>query len=185
MVREGEGFLPVNIWVAENPTNPANRAASNAPLSCAANCAPSTDPTTIPGATMRTMSHRTAPRRWCARTLAIEVNRIEANEVATATLTICSAGNASWVNIIVMNGTIIMPPPTPKRPAAKPVHAPSTTSPAISRGSIPNKAFSSGRRLQFDDSASRPKIVFHSGAVIGVIESRLPRRSRIISVRST
>ena len=46
----------------------------------------------MPGASVRTMSQRTAPRLWCARTLEIEVNRIVAIEVAIAIFTDSAAG---------------------------------------------------------------------------------------------
>ena len=44
-------------------------------------------PSTMPGARRVTMSHRTAPRRWWARTLEMEVNMMVAMEVAIAIFT--------------------------------------------------------------------------------------------------
>ncbi len=90
---------------------------------------------TIPGASRFTMSQRTAPRLWCARTLDTEVKMMVAMEVAMAIFTARSAGTPRWPMMIVMNGTIIMPPPMPRRPARKPVPRPSAASSAMSRGS--------------------------------------------------
>lgn len=81
------------------------------------------------------MSQRTAPRLWCARTLDTDVKMIVAIEVAIAIFTARSAGTPRWPMMIVMNGTISMPPPMPKRPARKPVPRPSAASSAIRSGS--------------------------------------------------
>ena len=43
----------------------------------------------MPGASSLTMSQRTAPRAWWARTEAMEVKQIVASEVATAIFTMC------------------------------------------------------------------------------------------------
>ena len=92
------------------------------------------------------MSQRTAPRLWCARTLEIEVKMMVAIEVAIAIFTARSAGTPRWPRMIVMKGTISMPPPMPSRPARKPVPTPSTASSAISRGSIVMKGRVSAKK---------------------------------------
>ena len=46
----------------------------------------------MPGASRLTMSQRTAPRLWCARTLEIEVKMMVAIEVAIAIFTARSGG---------------------------------------------------------------------------------------------
>ena len=67
------------------------------------------------------------PRCWCARTLEIEVNRIEVMDVAMAACTTRSAGMPFQLNNMVRNGTSTMPPPMPSKPAAKPAAAPSAS----------------------------------------------------------
>ena len=67
------------------------------------------------------------PRCWCARTLEIEVNRIEVMDVAMAACTTRSAGMPFQLNSMVRNGTSTMPPPMPSKPAAKPAAAPSAS----------------------------------------------------------
>ena len=57
-------------------------------------------------------------------------------EVAMAILTARSAGTPRWPRMMVMKGTISMPPPMPSSPARKPVPTPSTASSATSRGAI-------------------------------------------------
>jgi hypothetical protein len=74
------------------------------------------------------MSQRTAPRLWCARTLAMEVNMIVAIEVAIAILTDKSGATPRWAMMKVRKGTSNMPPPMPSKPAKKPVAVPSTAS---------------------------------------------------------
>jgi hypothetical protein len=81
------------------------------------------------------MSHRTAPRLWCARTLETEVKMIVAIEVAIAIFTARSDDTPRWPMMIVMKGTISMPPPMPRSPARKPVPRPSAASSRIRRGS--------------------------------------------------
>ncbi len=135
-VRVGLGFLFSSICVAEKPTKAANTMASHAPLSSAntprlASAAPST----MPGASRWTMSQRTAPRWWCARTLETEVKMMVAMEVAMAILTARSEAMPRALRMALMKGTMIMPPPMPSRPARKPVHRPSTISSVISNGS--------------------------------------------------
>jgi hypothetical protein len=62
-----------SICVAEKATNSANTSASVVPFSSANTPAPdSSPPATMPGASVRTRSQRTAPRWWCARTLEID-----------------------------------------------------------------------------------------------------------------
>ena len=135
-VRVGLGFLSISICVAEKLTKAANTSASHEPLSIEntprlASAAPST----MPGARRLTMSQRTAPRWWCARTLEMEVKMMVAMEVAMAILIDRSGATPRPERITVMKGTMIMPPPMPSRPARKPVHRPRATSSAMSRGS--------------------------------------------------
>ena len=87
------------------------------------------------------------PRCWCARTLEIEVNRIEVMDVAMAACTTRSAGMPFQLNSMVRNGTSTMPPPMPSKPAAKPAAAPSAsrqitivTSTSLSPFDVMNKA---------------------------------------------
>ena len=81
------------------------------------------------------MSHRTAPRLWCARTLEIEVKMMVAMEVAMAIFTARPGATPRWARMALMNGTMIMPPPMPSRPARNPVNTPRRASSTISRGS--------------------------------------------------
>ena len=86
--RLGAGLRLMSICVAEKLTKTANTSASVLPLSTENTPAPpSSPPSTMPGPSRRTTSQRTAPRRWWARTLEIEVNRMVAIEVAIAILT--------------------------------------------------------------------------------------------------
>ncbi len=71
----------------------------------------------MPGASVRTMSQRTAPRLWCARTLEIEVKRMVAIDVAIAIFTAMAEATPCADRISVMKGTSSMPPPMPSRPA--------------------------------------------------------------------
>ena len=82
-----------------------------------------------------TMSQRTAPRLWCARTLETEVNTMVAIDVAMAILTARSGGTPRADMMSVMKGTISMPPPMPSNPARKPVPSPSATNSTINKGS--------------------------------------------------
>ncbi len=124
-----------SICVAMNTRNRPKPVASQAPRSAAATCAPASEPTTMPGASVRTTSQRTDPLRWWARTLEIEVKTIVVSEVAIATLTMCSSANPCACSSIDMNGTISMPPPMPRSPARKPTTAPSSSIQAIRLGS--------------------------------------------------
>ena len=134
--RAAAGFLSKNIWVAEKETNAAKNRASHAPLSSAKTPKLATAlPITMPGASPLTKSHRTAPRRWCARTLEIDVKMMVAMEVAIAILTARSGPTPRPDKMTVMNGTITMPPPMPSNPAKNPVPKPSRASSTISRGS--------------------------------------------------
>src|SRR6218665_36378 len=134
--RVGAGFLSRNICVAEKLTNRAKKIARKAPLSNAntPRLAPR-PPSTMPGASRRTMSQRTAPRRWWARTLEIDVNTMVAIEVAIAIFTARSGATCCVPSMWVMKGIINMRRPMPSRPARKPVTRPSTPSSTISRGS--------------------------------------------------
>jgi hypothetical protein len=87
----------------------------------------SSAPIAIPGASCRTMAQSTAPRWWCARTLALEVKMIEAIAVPRARCTVCSAARACAANSADRIGTSVMPPPMPSRPARKPTKAPVAT----------------------------------------------------------
>lgn len=113
-------------------------------------------PTTMPGASRLTISHRTAPRFWCALTLDSEVKMIVAMEVAMAIFTDRSGDTPWFVKMMVMNGTISMPPPIPNKPARKPVPRPSRASSAISRGSNIMGALRSGA-VRPVERASRPQ----------------------------
>ena len=57
-------------------------------------------PSTMPGASRLTMSQRTAPRWWCARTLDREVKMMVAIEVAMAIFTARSAETPRWARMI-------------------------------------------------------------------------------------
>jgi hypothetical protein len=92
-------------------------------------------PMTMPGASRLTMSQRTAPRLWWARTLEMDVKMMVAMEVAIAILTARSGPTPRADMMMVMNGTISMPPPMPSSPARKPVPMPSRASSRMSRGS--------------------------------------------------
>ena len=90
----------------------------------------------MPGASERTMSQRTAPRLWWARTLESEVNTMVAMDVAMATLTATSACTPRELNMAVRNGTITMPPPMPSNPAKKPEPSPKASNSTTNTGSI-------------------------------------------------
>ena len=86
--RVGAGFLSRNICTAEKLTNRPKKTARKLPLSSANTPRLATKPpSTMPGASLVTMSQRTAPRLWCARTLDTEVNTMVAIDVAMAILT--------------------------------------------------------------------------------------------------
>ena len=89
----------------------------------------------MPGAIARTIGQRTAPRAWCARRLEIEVNTMVAIEVAMAIFTASAGSTPRRDSMKVTKGTIIMPPPTPSRPARKPTTPPSSSNSAASSGS--------------------------------------------------
>ena len=115
-------------------------------------------PITMPGASRLTMSQRTAPRWWCARTLDRDVKMMVAMEVAIAIFTARSAETPRLARMMVMNGTISMPPPMPSRPARKPVPTPSTASSTISSGSrIMGVSEGLRRALHFDQNAGCSK----------------------------
>jgi uncharacterized membrane protein YfcA len=134
--RLGLGFLSKNIWVAEKPTNRPKKMASELPLSRANSPRLLIRlPTTMPGAKPRTMSQRTAPLRWCARTLEMDVKTMVAMDVAMAILTAISGAAPRALMISVRKGTITMPPPIPSRPAKKPDTTPKATSSSTRRGS--------------------------------------------------
>ena len=134
--RLGWGLRLISICVAEKPVKAAKPSASAVPLSTANSPAPaSRPPSRMPGASRATRSQRTAPRRWWARTLAIEVNRIVAIEVAMAIFTASAPSTPRLVKITVRKGTINMPPPMPSKPARKPVQAPSSSNSSTRVGS--------------------------------------------------
>ena len=60
---------------------------------------------------------------------------IVAMDVAMAILTARSGATPRWDMMMVMKGTINMPPPMPSKPARKPVPMPRSASSTISRGS--------------------------------------------------
>ena len=135
--REAAGFLSRNICVAEKNTNTANTSASAAPLSTANTPRLATmAPSTMPGASSLTMSQRTAPFLWCARTLLTEVKMMVAMEVAMAIFTASPGATPRAPRMADRKGTMIMPPPMPSRPARKPVASPSKASSTISMGSM-------------------------------------------------
>ena len=122
--------------VAAKPTKPANTRASQEPLSKAKTPRLAmAAPITMPGASSLTMSQRTAPRLWWARTLESDVKMMVAIEVAIAILTARSGDTPRPLRMMVRKGTMIMPPPMPSRPARKPVPRPSRASSRINRGS--------------------------------------------------
>ncbi len=82
--RNGFGSMFISIRAAETPVNTPNSAASSPEDMPATICGPTSDPSTMPGASAHTTRQRTAPRRACARMLEIDVNMIVASEVATA-----------------------------------------------------------------------------------------------------
>ena len=134
--RPGLGLRSISIWVAEKHTNSANSRPSVAPLSSANSPAPDNrPPATMPGASLRTRSQRTAPRWWCARTLATLVNRMVAMAVATAIFSARPGSTPRLLKITLRKGTISMPPPMPSRPARKPVQQPSNSSSSTRVGS--------------------------------------------------
>ena len=73
--------------------NALNTSASQPAGSDDANCEPMSDPIMMPIDIARTRSQRTAPLLCCARTLEIEVKRMEASEVAIATFMTRSGPN--------------------------------------------------------------------------------------------
>ena len=79
--------------VAMMAMNALNTSASHPAGSDDANWEPMSDPIMMPIDIARTRSQRTAPRLCCARTLEIEVKRMEASEVAIATLMTRSGPN--------------------------------------------------------------------------------------------
>src|SRR3546814_7423088 len=85
-------------------------------------------PMTMPGASLRTISQRTAPRLWWARTLEMDVKMITAMDVAIAILTVSSLSTPWEENMKVRKGTRTMPPPIPRSPARKPLPIPSRSS---------------------------------------------------------
>jgi hypothetical protein len=132
--RDGSGFLFSSICVAEKATNSANSTDSVWPLTSANTPAPAArPPSAMPGAMRRTMSQRTAPRRWCARTLDNEVKSTVAIAVAIAIFTDRSSSTPRLDKMIVRNGTMIALPPTPNMPANKPPTVPSASSSAINK----------------------------------------------------
>ena len=119
------GVTGTNIWVAEKLTNTAKNKASAEPLRTEKTPMLATiDPRTMPGASPLTRSQRIAPRFWWARTLETEVNTMVAIDVAMAILMASSETTPCLERMAVMNGTMIIPPPIPKRPAKKPVASP-------------------------------------------------------------
>jgi len=72
--------------VAMMAMNALNTSASQPAGSEDANCAPISEPIMMPSDIARTRSQRTAPRLCWARTLEMEVKRMEASDVAMATL---------------------------------------------------------------------------------------------------
>ena len=83
----------------------------------------------------RTSGQRTAPFRWWARTLEIDVKMMVDMEVAMAIFRPRSSGMLRAASTMVRKGTMIMPPPMPSNPAMKPVNKPNTASSKITRGS--------------------------------------------------
>ena len=90
--RVAAGLRLSSIWVAEKVTNSANNRLNVRAGRAEATCEPVNAPTRMPGANTMATGHNTAPRRWCARRDESEVKQMVASEVATAILTVCSAG---------------------------------------------------------------------------------------------
>ena len=122
-LRVSLGFGSSNICAAATPANTPNAAESADEDMSATICGPTSEPSRMPGASPRTTRHRTAPRRWCARMLEIDVKPIVAIDVATAMCIRCSGGKCSRVKTIVSTGMIVIAPPTPSSPARKPTTA--------------------------------------------------------------
>jgi hypothetical protein len=95
-------------------------------------CAPTSEPSTSPGAIATTIGHDTAPRLWCARAEANAVNTIDAADVPIASGSRWSLRTPSCVNTSTSTGTIVKPPPMPSSPARKPTNAPSARKIGIS-----------------------------------------------------
>src|SRR3954465_14373283 len=91
-VRLGLGLRFSSICVAEKATKTAKNTPMNLAGKACATCAPSSEPTRMPGASVLTTGQSTAPRWLCARTEEIEVNAMVASEVATALFTVYSGG---------------------------------------------------------------------------------------------
>jgi hypothetical protein len=86
--RPGRGGRSRSMRSAVQPMKTAKNSASPWPLSSANAPAPAArPPSTMPGASVAASSQRTAPSRWCSRTLDSDVNRIVAIEVAMAIFT--------------------------------------------------------------------------------------------------
>src|SRR5205814_981555 len=107
-VRVALGLRSTSIWVAENATKIANSTPSDLPGSAALICAPSKPPATMPGASTATTFQSTAPRRSCARIDESEVKQMVASDVATAILTVYSAGKPRCARTMVTKGTMII-----------------------------------------------------------------------------
>ena len=86
---------------------------------------PSKVPKIMPGRIPFTADHSTFWCATCERMLENEVNKIVVVEVARAIL--CKSGCCIPLaaKMMVMNGTEIRPPPTPKSPAMNPAKQPS------------------------------------------------------------
>ena len=123
-VRPADGLRPSRICVAPAYTITAKVSASARCGTQPESAVASSVPITIAGPRRRTSDQSTPPRRWCVRTLALEVNMIDAMPVPRARCTVWSGANCCAANIAASTGTSVMPPPMPSRPARKPTKAP-------------------------------------------------------------
>jgi len=123
-VREAEGLRPSRSCVAPAYTMTAKASASARCDTHPESAVASRVPMTMPGPMRRTSVQSTPPSPWCARTLELEVNTIDAMPVPRARCTTWSGASCWAVNIAASNGTSVMPPPMPSSPARKPMAAP-------------------------------------------------------------
>ena len=120
-------FEKNSIFSATNSAPKPMIACSACPSIISAILAPTKLPMTNPSAILRHTSQRTPPRLLCAVSELIEVTTMVANDVPMARWVITSGEKSYAVKIQTNAGTIIMPPPTPNKPALTPANAPAIT----------------------------------------------------------